>query len=79
MGPRKARSLAMFLAREMELRYATTWLIGHEFCLASRDRPEPALARLIEVDESYRGGRDKTESRARRFSRARRAVGVRSS
>ena len=56
---------AMFLARELELRYATAWLIGHKLRHALVERPEPALAGLVEVDESYYGGRGKSESRGR--------------
>ncbi len=56
---------AMFLARELELRYATAWLIGHKLRHALAERPEPALAGLVEVDESYYGGRGKRSSRGR--------------
>ena len=56
---------AMFLARELELRYATAWLIGHKLRHALAEQSETALAGLIEVDESYYGGRGKPESRGR--------------
>ena len=55
---------AMFLARELELRYAAAWLIGHKLRHALRQLPEPALARLVEVDESYCRGRGKPESQS---------------
>ncbi len=56
---------ALFLARELDLRYATAWLIGHKLRHALAEEPEPALAGLVEVDESYYGGRGKPESRGR--------------
>lgn len=56
---------ATMLARELELRYETAWLIGHKLRHGLAERPEPVLAGLIEVDESYYGGRGKPESRGR--------------
>ncbi len=56
---------AVFLARELDLRYATAWLIGHKLRHALAEGPAPALAGLVEVDESYYGGRGKPESRGR--------------
>ena len=54
----------MFLARELELRYATAWLIGHKLRHAWPNSPR-RRAGLIEVDQSYYGGRGKPESRGR--------------
>ena len=56
---------AVFLARELDLRYATAWLIGHKLRHALAEGPAPALTGLVEVDESYYGGRGKPESRGR--------------
>ena len=52
---------AMFLARELELRYATAWLIGHKLRHALAEQSETALAGLT----CYYGGRGKPESRGR--------------
>src|SRR5260370_25987416 len=57
---------ALFLARELALRYDTAWLMAHKLRHVLSERPEYPLAGLIEIDESYYGGRGKPESRGRR-------------
>lgn len=54
---------ALFLARELELRYATAWLMAHK--LRHGLSEAVPLDGLVEVDESYYGGRGKRESRGR--------------
>ncbi len=65
MGRDKRGVSALFLARELELRYETAWLMAHKLRHALVERPEFALDGLVEVDESYYGGRGKAESRGR--------------
>jgi transposase-like protein len=56
---------ALFLARELALRYDTAWLMAHKLRHALSERPEYALDGLLEIDESYYGGRGKPASRGR--------------
>jgi transposase-like protein len=56
---------ALFLSRELELRYATAWLMAHKLRHALTERAASPLHGLIEIDESYYGGRGKSESRGR--------------
>jgi transposase-like protein len=56
---------ALFLARELGLRYDTAWLMAHKLRHALSERPEFALDGLLEIDESYYGGRGKPASRGR--------------
>ncbi len=56
---------ALFMARELGLRYETAWLMAHKLRHALAERAEFALEGLVEVDESYYGGRGKPESRGR--------------
>ncbi len=56
---------ALLLARELGLRYETAWLMAHKLRHALTERPEFPLQGLVEVDESYYGGRGKPESRGR--------------
>ena len=56
---------ALFLARELDLRYDTAWLIAHKLRHALSERLEFALTGLLEIDESYYGGRGKPASRGR--------------
>jgi transposase-like protein len=56
---------ALFLARELALRYDTAWLMAHKLRHALSERPEYLLDGLVEIDESYYGGRGKPESRGR--------------
>ncbi len=58
------------LARELGLRYETAWLMADKLCHALIERPEFSLEGLIEVDESYYGGRGKPESRGRSLANA---------
>ena len=56
---------ALLLSRELGLRYETAWLMAHKLRHALTERPEFPLEGLVEVDESYYGGRGKPESRGR--------------
>jgi transposase-like protein len=56
---------ALFLARELALRYDTAWLMAHKLRHVLSERPEFPLDGLLEIDESYYGGRGKPESRGR--------------
>lgn len=56
---------ALFLARELGLRYDTAWLMAHKLRHALSERPEFALDGLLEIDESYYGGRGTSQSRGR--------------
>ncbi len=42
----------MFLARELELRYATALQIGHKLRQVLHENPEFGLAKLLEIEES---------------------------
>jgi len=59
---------ALFLARELALRYDTAWLMAHKLRHALSERSEYVLDGLLEIDESYYGGRGKPESRGRSLS-----------
>src|SRR5215472_8918771 len=65
IGQDKRGVSALFLARELALRYDTAWLMGHKLRHGLSERPEYPLDGLIEIDESYYGGRGKPESRGR--------------
>jgi Transposase zinc-ribbon domain len=65
IGQDKRGVSALFLARELALRYATAWLMAHKLRHGLSERPEYPLDGLIEIDESYYGGRGKPESRGR--------------
>ncbi len=56
---------ALFLSRELELRYATAWLMAHKLRHALTEGAAFPLGGLVEIDESYYGGRGKSESRGR--------------
>ena len=68
MGRDKRGVSALFLSRELSLRYDTAWLMAHKLRHALTERPEFPLEGLVEVDESYYGGRGKPESRGRGLS-----------
>src|SRR5271163_2857036 len=68
IGQDKRGVSALFLARELALRYDTAWLMAHKLRHALSERPEYPLDGLIEIDESYYGGRGKPESRGRGLS-----------
>jgi hypothetical protein len=65
IGQDKRGVSALFLARELALRYDTAWLMAHKLRHELSERPEYPLHGLIEIDESYYGGRGKPESRGR--------------
>ncbi len=69
MGRDKRGVSALFLSRELGLRYETAWLMAHKLRHAltapSPERMTAPLDGLVEVDESYYGGRGKSESRGR--------------
>jgi transposase-like protein len=65
IGQDKRGVSALFLARELALRYDTAWLIAHKLRHVLSERSEYRLDGLIEIDESYYGGRGKPESRGR--------------
>lgn len=65
IGQDKRGVSALFLARELALRYETAWLMTHKLRHGLSERPEYPLDGLIEIDESYYGGRGKPESRGR--------------
>ena len=65
IGQDKRGVSALFLARELALRYDTAWVMAHKLRHGLSERPEHPLDGLIEIDESYYGGRGKPESRGR--------------
>ena len=65
IGQDKRGVSALFLARELALRYDTAWLMAHKLRHGLSERPEYPLDGLIEIDESYYGGRGKPASRGR--------------
>src|SRR6516164_1134314 len=65
IGQDKRGVSALFLARELALRYDTAWVMAHKLRHGLSERPEYPLDGLIEIDESYYGGRGKPESRGR--------------
>jgi transposase-like protein len=65
IGQDKRGVSALFLARELALRYDTAWLMAHKLRHVLSERPEFPLDGLLEIDESYYGGRGKPESRGR--------------
>ncbi len=58
------------LSRELGLRYETGGLMADKLRHALKERPEFPLEGLVEVDESYYGGRGKPESRGRSLATA---------
>jgi transposase-like protein len=64
-GQDKRGVSALFLARELALRYDTAWLMAHKLRHGLIERPEYPLDGLLEIDESYYGGRGKPGSRGR--------------
>jgi hypothetical protein len=61
---------ALFLSRELGLRYEAAWLMAHELRHGVSEGADPRLEGLIEVDERRYGGRGKPESRGRGLSNA---------
>jgi transposase-like protein len=68
IGQDKRGVSALFLSRELALRYDTAWLMAHKLRHGLSERSEHPLDGLIEIDESYYGGRGKPESRGRGLS-----------
>ena len=56
---------AQSLSRDLGLRYETAWLMAHKLRHALTEGAEFPLDGLVEIDESYYGGRGKSESRGR--------------
>ena len=56
---------ALFLARELGLRYETAWLLAHKLRHGLSERTGSGLEGFVEIDESYYGARGKPESRGR--------------
>jgi hypothetical protein len=56
IGQDKRGVSALFLARELALRYDTPWLMAHKLRDGLSERPEYSLDGLIEIDESYYDG-----------------------
>ena len=52
IGQDKRGVSALFLARELALRYDTAWLMAHKLRRGLSERPEYPLDGLIEIDES---------------------------
>ncbi len=74
MGRDKRGVSALFLARELGLRYETAWLMAHKLRHGLAERPEALLDGMVEVDESYYGGRGKPESRGRGMANANKSL-----
>jgi hypothetical protein len=68
LGQDKRGVSALFLSRELALRYDTAWLMAHKLRHVLSERSEYRLDGLIEIDESYYGGRGKPQSRGRGLS-----------
>lgn len=56
---------AMFLSRELDLRYETAWLILHKLRHALTERDEFRLDSFVEIDETFYGGRRQKGARGR--------------
>lgn len=56
---------AMFLSRELDLRYETAWLLAHKLRHALTERQEFSLRDFVEVDETFYGGRRQKGNRGR--------------
>lgn len=56
---------AMFLSRELDLRYDTAWLMAHKLRHALSESADFQLQDFVEVDETFYGGRGKTGNRGR--------------
>lgn len=65
MGRDKRGVSAMFLARELDLRYETAWLLAHKLRHGLTERSEWPLEEYVEIDETFIGGRDAPESKGR--------------
>lgn len=56
---------AMFLSRELDLRYETAWLLAHKLRHALTERDEFSLTQFVEVDETFYGGHRQKGNRGR--------------
>jgi transposase-like protein len=65
MGQDKRGVSAMFLSRELDLRYETAWLLAHKLRHALTERQEFQLDQFVEADETFYGGRRSKGNRGR--------------
>ena len=65
LGADKRGVSALQFARSFELRYDTAWTMLHKLRHALFERADATLDGLVEVDETYYGGRGRPESRGR--------------
>ena len=56
---------AMHIKRELDLHYDTAWTLLHKLRRALTDDDGSVLTGVVEVDETYYGGKGSTESRGR--------------
>lgn len=56
---------ALFISKELSIRYETAWLMCHKIRHALTERDEFRLADFIEVDETFYGGRRQKGNRGR--------------
>jgi transposase-like protein len=59
---------AMHIKRELDLHYDTAWTLLHKLRRALADDEGSALTGVVEVDETYYGGKGSAESRGRSLS-----------
>ena len=60
---------AMHIKRELDLHYDTAWTLLHNLRRALADDEDSALTGVVEVDETFYGGKGSTESRDRGLSK----------
>jgi len=65
IGHDKRGVSALFLSKELNLRYESAWLLAHKLRHALTERDEFRLADFIEVDETFVGGRRQKGNRGR--------------
>lgn len=65
---------AMQLSRELDLHYATAWTMLHKLRWALSDKGGFPLAGVVEVDETYYGGKGGHDSRGRSLSNKNKAL-----
>ena len=59
---------AMHLKRELDLHYSTAWTLLHKLRRTLADSQEPTLKGVVEVDETYYGGKGCKDSKGRSLS-----------
>ena len=59
---------AKHISRELDLRYATAWTMMHKLRRSMTDKSASPLTGVVEVDETYYGGKGSTESKGRSLS-----------